>query len=98
MRRNQALLLATIVCLLALAVPALAQGGYSVGWWSADGGGGVVTGNGYALSGTVGQAEAGTPSMSGGTYAVANGYWAKTDGASGAADSFMYLPVIEGAP
>lgn len=38
-------------------------------------GGGTSTGGGYSLSGTIGQAEATTQPLAGGTYAVSGGYW-----------------------
>jgi len=76
----------------------LAQGGYDLSWWTADGGGytfpGQVartgsTGPGYWLGGTVGQPDAGV--LTGPGYILTGGFW------SGAAvtDVYqVYLPVI----
>jgi hypothetical protein len=48
---------------------------YSVNWYKVSGGGGT-SGNGqYAISGTIGQHDAGGP-MTGGNYSVTGGFWA----------------------
>jgi hypothetical protein len=47
---------------------------YSIDWHSIDGGGGTSTGGVYSVSGTVGQADAGTM-MSGGNYSLSGGFW-----------------------
>jgi hypothetical protein len=46
---------------------------YSVGWFKIAGGGGTSTGAVYAVSGTIGQPEAGT--LSGGAYTLNGGFW-----------------------
>src|SRR5262245_38560903 len=46
---------------------------YSIDWHTVDGGGGTSTGGGYAVTGTIGQPDAGL--MSGGTYSVLGGFW-----------------------
>jgi hypothetical protein len=46
---------------------------YDISWWTADGGGGQSTGGVYAVSGTIGQPDAGQ--MSGGNYTVTGGFW-----------------------
>jgi len=46
---------------------------YAIGWSTIDGGGGTSTGGVYAVSGTVGQPDAGT--MSGGNYTLSGGFW-----------------------
>ena len=51
---------------------ALAQ--YAVDWFKVAGGGGTSTGGNYALSGTIGQADAGGP-LTGGNYTLTGGYW-----------------------
>jgi hypothetical protein len=58
----------------ALAATALAQS-YSVDWWKVAGGGGTSTGGVYAVSGTIGQHDAGGP-MTNGQYSVTGGFWA----------------------
>lgn len=47
---------------------------YSVDWSTVDGGGGTSTGGVYAVSGTIGQPDAGN-AMSGGNYIVTGGFW-----------------------
>jgi hypothetical protein len=60
---------------LALLLPLLATAEYTIDWSSIDGGGGTSTGGVYAVSGTIGQPDAG-PTMSGGNYTVEGGFWA----------------------
>ena len=59
---------------LLLAWPTLGLAQYSIDWTSLDGGGGVRTGGVYAVSGTIGQPDAGT--LTGGHFALAGGFWA----------------------
>lgn len=65
----------SLSCLLtsAFCLCVSAQTNYTVDWYSVDGGGGTSTGGVYAVSGTVGQPDAGT--MSGGTYTLNGGFW-----------------------
>jgi hypothetical protein len=66
------LLLAAL--LLPVAALTLAQGGYSLRWWTVDGGGQTwSSGGGYRLGGTVGQPDAGI--LSGGGYVLGGGFW-----------------------
>jgi hypothetical protein len=58
-----------------LAVPTLWAQSYSIPWHTIDGGGGTSTGGVYAVSGTIGQPDAG-PNMSGGNFTVTGGFWA----------------------
>ena len=46
---------------------------YSIDWSTIDGGGGTSTGGVYAVTGTIGQPDAGK--MSGGNYAIDGGFW-----------------------
>jgi hypothetical protein len=46
---------------------------FSIDWFTIDGGGGHSTGGVYAVSGTIGQPDAGM--MSGGNYALVGGFW-----------------------
>jgi len=48
---------------------------YSIDWYKIAGGGGTSTGGTYAVSGTIGQHDAGGP-MTGGNYALTGGFWA----------------------
>jgi hypothetical protein len=48
---------------------------YSIDWYKVAGGGGTSTGGVYAVSGTIGQHDAGGP-MAGGNYSLTGGFWA----------------------
>jgi hypothetical protein len=77
MQRKLALRTSLLVSTLALlgVARASAAGGYGLDWWTVDGGGGTFSdGPSYSLGGTVGQPDAG-PSMSGGPYSLAGGFW-----------------------
>ena len=86
-----------LVALLAPATAALAQSGdpprqptgYDLSWWTVDGGGGMDSaGAGYALGGTVGQADAGLLTGANG-YALLGGFW------GGAVWQYrVYLPLL----
>jgi hypothetical protein len=66
------MVLGAVLLAACCAVPARAQ--YAIGWYTIDNGGALQsTGGVYALSGTIGQPEAG--SLSGGTYALRGGFW-----------------------
>ena len=47
---------------------------YSVDWYKISGGGGTSTGGVYAVTGTIGQPDAGA-AMSGGSYSLTGGFW-----------------------
>ncbi len=64
----------TLAAWLALALAANAQT-YSIDWFTIDGGGGTSTGGAYAVSGTIGQPDAGGP-MTNGQHSVTGGFWA----------------------
>ncbi len=71
-------LLATTVFALLLGTEASAQvgGPYDLSWNTIDGGGGTSNGGVYALSGTLGQHDAGpSPAMTGGVYTLVGGFW-----------------------
>lgn len=64
------------ICLiLALASLNLTAQQYAIAWSTIDGGGGTSTNATYALSGTIGQPDAGNV-MTGGVYSVQGGFWA----------------------
>jgi hypothetical protein len=50
---------------------------YTIDWFTVDGGGGTSTGGVYAVSGTLGQPDAGA--MAGGTFALTGGFWSMAD-------------------
>jgi hypothetical protein len=64
--------LAALLSLLATLAPAQS---YSIDWYKIAGGGGTSTGGVYAVSGTIGQHDAGGP-MTGGNYSLTGGFWA----------------------
>ena len=62
------------------ALPVLAGGSsggvFSIPWSTIDGGGAINTSGGsFALSGTIGQPDAGAP-MTGGSFSLTGGFWA----------------------
>ena len=62
--------------------------GYTVDWWTVDGGGQTQPdGPGYTLSGTMGQPDA--AGWSGGEYTLSGGFWG-----SGGVQYNIYLPVV----
>ncbi len=79
-----------LIALLVVGSVAYAQGGsgYDLSWWTVDGGGGSLSNGSYALSGSVGQPDAGT-ALTGGNYTLVGGFWG-----AGAAGYQVYLPVV----
>jgi hypothetical protein len=75
MNTIQLKLLAVTTLLLGCTVFSLNAQTYSIDWHTIDGGGGTSTGGVYAVSGTIGQPDAG-PTMTNGQYAVTGGFWA----------------------
>jgi hypothetical protein len=64
-----------LILLLGLLMPALSHAQtYSIDWYKVSGGGGVSSGGGYSVSGTIGQHDAGS-AMIGGSYSVTGGFW-----------------------
>ena len=83
------LLLAIAITLLGI-LSASAVAGYSLDWWTVDGGGGGGSGNGYSLGGTIGQPDAGT--SSGGNYTLDGGFWG---GVGDITQNYqVYLPLV----
>jgi uncharacterized membrane protein len=71
------ILLIVFLMLITLTTTALvlaASEGFSIPWWTEDSGGATSQGGDYAVSGTIGQPDAG-PQMSGGEYTVVGGFW-----------------------
>jgi len=74
-RRLPLLFLCGALALAAFALSAQAQQ-YSINWYKISGGGAMnTTGSVYAVSGTVGQHDAGGPMTAGG-YSITGGFWA----------------------
>lgn len=94
------ILLLAVTLLLVLSTVALAQTGQpsntrslAFSWWTVDGGGGTSSGEGYSLSGTTGQADAG-PVLSAGGYRLAGGFWGSVWG-DATAEVRILLPLVQ---
>ena len=61
-------------CIVAVALCHSVHAQYSIDWHTIDGGGGTSTGGVYAVSGTIGQHDAGGP-MTNTSYSVTGGFW-----------------------
>jgi hypothetical protein len=68
-----AVIVASVLLIIALPILTYAQSSYDISWWTVDGGGGTSTGGSYTLSGTAGQSDAGV--LVGGPYALTSGFW-----------------------
>jgi hypothetical protein len=84
----------TILVMLVIVSLASAQSGQGdLTWFTIDGGGATSSaGDGFVLSGTIGQPDTG--SLSGGVYTLRGGFWAVASG-SDASISTVYLPLIQ---
>lgn len=85
------------LALLAPAAPAvLAQSGgaFALAWNVVVGGGGTVTGGAYTLTGSIGQAAAGS-AATGGPYSLSGGVWGDADTPDGGNHPVrVYLPQV----
>jgi hypothetical protein len=93
MKQKWKILLLVLVsaAVLSSAVGALAEAGYTLDWWTVDGGGGAnSTGGPYALAGSIGQPDAGE--ASGGGYTLAGGFWGGAG--TGELSYESYLPLV----
>ena len=57
----------------ALCLPVLVNAQFAIDWFTIDGGGGVSSGGGFTLTGTIGQPDTGT--LCGGNYTLQGGFW-----------------------
>lgn len=73
MKRHHRIALASAIMLMLTGAAAWAA--FDLSWYTVDAGGGISTGAGFQLSGTVGQADAG-PTLTGGGFALVGGFWA----------------------
>ena len=62
-----------LLCALAASAGTAAAQTFNIDWFTIDGGGGTSTGGVYAVSGTLGQPDAGV--ASGGNYSLIGGFW-----------------------
>ncbi|HET7375510.1 MAG TPA: hypothetical protein VFK30_02315 [Anaerolineae bacterium] len=96
MKRNMILIASVLVLLIGIgtanaqrtADQSAPQSGYSIDWYTIDGGGALNShGGSYSLGGSIGQPDAGA--LSGGAYELVGGFW------SGAAINYdIYLPLV----
>lgn len=75
-KRSISLLAFSLAVALLLASTVLAQtgGNFDLSWWTVDGGGEMVSGGSFSLTGTVGQPEPG-PTLSSGSLSLTSGFW-----------------------
>jgi len=89
MRRERlSILLTSLALLFLLGGAALASNGYSLDWWTVDGGGGVSQGGSYTLQGSIGQPDAGL--LNADSYGMGGGFWQSAPFIEGQ----VYLPII----
>ena len=93
--KKQKTLLLILMLLMAVAstatVYAQTGGDYDLSWWTVDGGGGQLSGDGYTLTGTIGQPDA--ANISGDDYTLSGGFWSRFT--EWLLDSIeIYLPLI----
>jgi len=79
--------LAALLLLGAASASAAPGSGYTLDWYTVDGGGGSSAGGSYALSATAGQPDA--CALHGGAYTLNGGFWA-----SSASALYLYLPTL----
>ncbi len=88
-----ALLVALVAVIAVAAESGLLTAVYDLGWWTVDGGGGRLSGEGYVLQSTAGQADAGRALVGGDKYTLQGGFWP-----GGAAEVLgghpVYLPLV----
>lgn len=93
--KRKVVYLLIIIALLTVASLVLAQtGGFQLPWYRVAGGGGTSDDGGrYALSGTIGQPEAGVL-MEGSSFRLSGGYWGGSS--SDRVPNELYLPLVIG--
>ena len=71
--RMRTFVLAAIALMLSALAPRTRAQNYSLDWYKIAGGGGTSAEETYSVSGSIGQADAGT--LSGGTFKLEGGFW-----------------------
>jgi hypothetical protein len=84
-------LLAVCAALFIAILVLAASNGFTIPWWTVDGGGGTSQGGEYAVSGSIGQPDTG-PLMRGGAYTVVGGFWGGALTPPG--PNRVYLPLV----
>lgn len=93
--KRTVILLGLLVIFATSGTLALAKttGGFSLPWWTVDGGGGSLNGGNYTLHATIGQPDAGT--SSGGNYTLVGGYWSGSSSPPPAPSGYdIFLPLV----
>ena len=85
------LLVSGMLFLLIVGIALAASNGFTIPWWTVDGGGGTSQGGDYTVSGTIGQHDA-SDEMSGGDYTVVGGFWG--GGLTPPSPNMVYLPLV----
>jgi hypothetical protein len=88
MNKRKLLVLAALLLTLVLTSLAFASGSYTINWYVIAGGGGPISGGGYAINSTIGQPVVGA--SEGGNYRIEAGFW----GGALAVEYKIYLPVV----
>ena len=63
-----------LMCIAVFCITSDAKAQFDIDWFTIDGGGGLSTGSGFELEGTIGQFDAGQ-AMSGGGFTLTGGFW-----------------------
>jgi len=88
-----ALLAALAILLASTGTQAQSGDGFAVVRWTVDGGGAVLSADGYVARGAVGQSDA-HAALTGDGYVLQSGFWTGSSAPTGGADSFaIYLPI-----
>ncbi|MAO24606.1 MAG: hypothetical protein CMJ35_15180 [Phycisphaerae bacterium] len=81
MKINAVSMLCSLAMCSAAALAGPSGGGFEITWYTIDAGGTMnSSGDGFELSGTIGQPDAG-PVMTGGQFSLAGGFWPGVDNA-----------------
>jgi hypothetical protein len=91
---KQVVIVVILLAAVLLVSRSLAQGGYGLSSWTADGGG-IHAGEGYSLAGTTGQPEA--MAWGGDGYTLAGGFW-PAGAASPGSEYMLFLPLVMREP
>ena len=89
---KKTLLIALLIASILLVAFTVNQN-YEIDWWSLDGGGGTSSGDGFSISGIIGQQDAG-PALTDGTYTAIGGYWAASLAPVQPANPKVLLPLL----
>ena len=65
-------------CITAALAQELAPGSFDLSWNTIDGGGGTSSGGTFEVTGTIGQPDASSSMLTGGTFSLSGGFWPGT--------------------